>query len=299
MQDNNRKVPEVTIDDALNLFLAVTYPDGIPEGVDKEQLLEILRQKIAKDRPEWARADAQASASSAADSEAKNYSRVKEEITRRAQQEDVPQDPEERYFYERRKQAQQNRLQKEEDNRERQIREDLRQRLAAQKKEAAEETLEKAVRIRQALEQRLKKALQVQGENTGPLNMKPPDAGSPQPLQHSQPTTGHIEQPHIGQPQISTFDRNFWENLKTMEPKEQVESLRRFNRDRREKLKTREEVLKTAQKSTREKQREPLILSTDRENDEPRNTLSGIRDKQKMGFSHRKERQNQPLKLEL
>lgn len=299
MQDHNRKIPGISIDQALNLFLAVTYPNGIPEGVDQEQLMKILREKIAKDRPEWAGADARDPAPSTADPKDKSYSGVKEEIARQAQQEQVPQDPEERYFYERRQQARQNQLQKEEDNREQQIREDLRQRLVTQKKQAARETLDKAVRIRQALEQRLKKVLLLQGENNHSLTMNPPGAGSPRPLQHSEPNDRHIEKQDISQPQISTSGKKFWENLKNLEPKEQVETLRRFNRDRRQKLKTREEVLKTAKKRGREKQREPLTLSIDRDREETKKPAPGPRDEQSMKFSHEKPKKNQSLHLEL
>lgn len=182
---DNQKAPDISIDEALNLFLAVTYPNGIPEGMDKEQLMKALRQKIAKDRPGWAKTDEErtcASRDAGSPPDCRSYSQLKDEIARKAQQEDIPEDPEERYLYERRKEARQNREQKRAEEQEHQIREDLRKRLTAQKKEEDQETLEKAVLIREALEKRLRQTMKTPQTQSPAKQGKKPLSSNMQPL---------------------------------------------------------------------------------------------------------------------
>ncbi|MCP5051991.1 MAG: hypothetical protein GY940_32785 [bacterium] len=264
--DNNQKAPDISIDEALNLFLAVTYPNGIPEGVDKEQLMDALRKQITKDRPQWTEADERNTppSSRASAPDGKSYAQVKETVIQEAQREDIPDDPEERYLYERRKEARQNREQKEADQREHQIREDLRSRLSSRKKEEGKETLEKAVLIRRVLEQRMQKVLQTQPppEKEKPSRLKVkldmPPAGIAMdglaPLKN-QPTPESIDvtvspgnelvpdSPSWEAPTGKESAGEFFNAIKDLDPDEKVRSFREFNQVRRGNLQTREDVL--------------------------------------------------------
>lgn len=272
--------PDISIEDALNLFLAVTYPNGIPGDVDKEQLMKILRQKIAKDRPQWAQADEEKNRLAHCDPhpDRQSYAQVKEKITQKAQQEDIPSDPEERYLYERHKEALQNREQKKTEEREHKIREDLRQRLSARKKDDDDQTLEKAMLIRKALEQRLRRALETRGqpeleqpekEKPGKLNVNNVNNVSP----GLQPATigmdGLAPLKYQPGPAVSVDDlapapptwesippkekaREFFSAIKDLDPDEKVRSFREFNRARRSNLKNRDELLSPRRPSKHE-----------------------------------------------
>lgn len=250
------KTPGVSIQEALDLFLAVTYPNGIPEGIDKEQLLRVLREKIAKDRPEWARADAQNQ--STPQPETQNYSRIKDEIVQQAQKEEIPEDPEERYFYMRRKEARENRLKKEAEAREKQIREDLSKRLTERKNEDDKETLDKALRIRQALEQRITQALKMQQPDQEPLTLKPPAVPSA-PLKNDPPRTRDIASPEAA--------RQFFQHLEDLEPAEQIRGLQQFNRDRREQFQSREDVVRSSKRDSRKDRRMEMSMEKEEQED--------------------------------
>jgi hypothetical protein len=284
---SNQKTPDISIDDALDLFLAVTYPNGIPEGVDKEQLMKALKQKIAKDRPEWAKAGGDSSrASQTGDSNPQSYSQVKEEITQKAQQEEIPEDPEERYLYERRKEARRNREQKKAEEKEDKIREDLRKRLTAQKKGTDDQTLEKALQIRQVLEQRVHQVLQNQPPSTEekpsnlnlsiqPANITIPGFTSLKNL----PTAAPMDNLAPGLPTWESRTgkegaREFLNSIKDLDPDEKVRSFREFNRARRSKLKSREELL-SSRRPKRSGSDERMAMTMDRkENKEKDESLA-------------------------
>jgi hypothetical protein len=264
---NQHQPPGISIDDALNLFLAVTYPNGIPEGVDKGQLMDTLRQKIAKDRPQWAK-DGQTQNPPAS----QDYAKVKEQIVQRAQQEDIPGDPEERYLYERRKEAIQNRETKKEEEREHQIREDLRKRLIDHKNEEDKDTLEKALRIRKALEQRLCQSLQTQTqappgkEDKSKLNLgmqAPNVALTAQPI--SQPFTF---EPQPGKEKQAA--RDFFNQIKDLSPEDKVRSFREFNLARRHNLKNRDELLSSRKPSPYSKRKDAFSIDDPPEDKETR-----------------------------
>lgn len=284
---SNQKTPDISIDDALNLFLAVTYPNGIPEGVDKEQLMKALKQKIAKDRPQWAKAGGDSSRTSqTGDSNPQSYSQVKEEITQKAQQEEIPEDPEERYLYERRKEARRNREQKKAEEKEDKIREDLRKRLTAQKKGTDDQTLEKALQIRQVLEQRVRQALQNQSPST---EEKPSNLNlSIQPANIALPGFTSLKNPPAAAsmdnlaPGLPTWEsktgkedaREFLNSIKDLDPDEKMRTFREFNRVRRSKLKSREELL-SSRRPKRSGSDERMAMTMDRkENKEKDESLA-------------------------
>jgi hypothetical protein len=117
VSSHDGKVPEVSLDEALRLFLAIAYPQGLPAEVEQE-LAAAVKARVAVDRPEWAQASAetQAGAPAAASSvpaapEAQaqaagaSYSQIKAHVAQVAQADEIPSDPEERYFYERKQEV--------------------------------------------------------------------------------------------------------------------------------------------------------------------------------------------------
>lgn len=99
-------VPAVPVDEALELFLALAFPDGLPEGIDRAALVEQMRARIAGDRPEWAAA---------------SYV-----------------DPHEQYLEERRREADEHRARRQEEARVEEARAELLRRLLARKREIRE-----------------------------------------------------------------------------------------------------------------------------------------------------------------
>ncbi len=202
-QESKSPPPNVSIDEALELFLALTNPNGLPEGPERDELLRTLRQKVASDRPDWAAASEQAPSSQSTQESPQAYAQVKAEITRQAGAEPVPEDPEERYFYERHREARQNRERHRVEERENRIREDLRRRLLAEKKEADPATVERTLRIREMLESRLQQVA---------------------PAQHS-PEKLDLGPTKFPGPKLESLDSS-----------QRVEALRHFNRERRAQL---------------------------------------------------------------
>ena len=149
-----RPPPDVSIDEALNLFFALTYPKGPPEGIDREALLETLRAKIAADRPEWAATQEErsqrngASPAPAAEPGAESYSQLKAKLGEQARREEIPEDSEERFFYHRHQEARENRERQRAEAREEQVREDLRKRLIADRNRPGGISLERVLEIR-------------------------------------------------------------------------------------------------------------------------------------------------------
>lgn len=274
------KTPDVSIDEALRLFLAVTYPNGLPDGVDSEKFMAVLRKKIAADRPAWAaRGDDECngngdSGTAGVKPEGKSYSEVKAEIVDQSRREQVPEDPEEKYFYERRKKARENRERRHAESREDTIRADLRRRLIAEKKEPDAGTLERVFRVRQALEDRVRTVLQLHGE---PAGVRDRDAAlalggftAPQSLVGAVTSTGgslrvlgesldvapkpdsasdadaDMEMGSLWDPtSVSRRDeiRESVKNLRSQDKKQQIETIRKFNGSQKADLKPRQDYL--------------------------------------------------------
>jgi hypothetical protein len=129
---SGQSVPAVSVDEALELFLALTFPRGLPEGIDRDRLVEQMRAKIAGDRPEWAAAS-RAAAPPAPETPAASYSEVKAAVAQKALQPDLPSDPQERYLEERRREADEHRAQRQEEARAEEARAELAQRIVARR----------------------------------------------------------------------------------------------------------------------------------------------------------------------
>ena len=160
MAQNNmfkkEKSPDVSIDEALEMFLALTYPQGVPDDVDKEKLFALLRSKISQDRPDWAEKSEAAKPAPKTVTEGENYSKIKQAIIDQSNQPEIPQDPEERYLYERKQEALANLERKKEEEQEAADQAALRQKLIEQNKEHQDkELLNKAQQVKLELQKRL------------------------------------------------------------------------------------------------------------------------------------------------
>lgn len=111
MASTGGKVPEVSIDEALRLFLAIACPGGVPAEAE-EALVAVVKQRVAEDRPAWAHASGEPvggpsphAPGQPAPAAPAPYSQIKAQAVQSAQAEDVPGDPEERYFHDRKQEA--------------------------------------------------------------------------------------------------------------------------------------------------------------------------------------------------
>lgn len=166
-------VPGISIEEALDRFLMLLHPGGLPAGHDREDLLRRLREVIARDRPAWAESYAPDREEPAA--EPATYAERKARLVAAARREDVPDDPEERFFYERAKEAAAARELRRAEERDDRIREDLQRRLAAEHGEADPATIERVLRIRRQIEERLRQVVpQPERFDAGPLDLAAP-----------------------------------------------------------------------------------------------------------------------------
>lgn len=155
--NKNNTTPEVSIDEALELFIAITYPQGIPEDVDKNKLFSTLKTQIAQDRPEWAAKSNDTNKKTASPASSGNYKEIKEAIIAKSNESDVPEDPEDRYLYERKQKALENLEAKKAEEKESTYKEELRKRIIEKNRSenVDEDFLNKTLKIKLELQKKL------------------------------------------------------------------------------------------------------------------------------------------------
>ena len=183
-EQNNKKPPFVSIDEALDLYLSMLHPGGLPEGEEKEKIVVAIREKIISERPEWA----ESSGIKQEQPPPKNYAELKGQIVQEAQKEELPEDPEERYHYERRKEAKENREKKLAEENAAESDAEIRKRLTEKNREENRETIERALLIRKALEKRANDVLKHRKLETDVVESKPNQSKSDRP-EFSEETT--------------------------------------------------------------------------------------------------------------
>ncbi|HWO24700.1 MAG TPA: hypothetical protein VNO30_38420 [Kofleriaceae bacterium] len=253
------EVPPVSIDEAIELFLAITCPGGVPEGVDREVLVSKLRERIAADRPEWAAASAPP-ATVAPPTPEVSYAQRKAAAVERARQAEIPSDPEERYFEERRQEARRNRELRDKEAEDAATRQRLIQRFMTEKRAAGtapehalglsrseadgaevpspeldEETLQRALRIRKLLVERMERSRSIEIDAPAVLEL-----GLERPAASRPAITDEVREPRAPAP--STW-REVAEVARDLSPDEQARVVRGFNESRRAGLKQREDLL--------------------------------------------------------
>lgn len=262
MSNKNNSVPEVSIDEALELYLSIACPNGLPEGEEKDKILSLMKDKIAKDRPEWTKFSENTSRQ--IDEETPNrYAEIKAQIVEQANREDIPEDSEERYLYNRRKEAKQNSNKKNNDEKETQQKDSLRNGLIERKKSNNEETLKRAALIKKAILEKSGQRLSPQFESLSPVNNDRPELKNNQ-----RPATGFSDTAVLNtakdyktlQHQKDSFDYDkytddehqtedkpdadkWFNDFKTLSMDDRAESIKEFNMRKRGMLQTREDVM--------------------------------------------------------
>lgn len=152
----SHKVPEISIDEALKLYLSMAFPQGLPEGEEGERIINTIKAKIASERPEWARASGWQSEK---DGDTSSYSQLKQKVVEEASKEELPEDPEERYLHLRRKEAAENSELRREEKREEEEKSNFRKALIEKKSSDDEELKKRAALIKKVLLERASKMM--------------------------------------------------------------------------------------------------------------------------------------------
>ncbi len=212
----SEQTPSISIDDALQLFLQLVGAGGLPDGPEKDALLEHMRARVAADRPQWAEASAPPPAPASPLEAKSEYAQTKAAIVAAAQASEIPIDPMERAMWEERQQARRNAEQRRADASEAEARERLRRRAIDEQHELDEVTLERALRIRRVLALKL--------EALTPARAPEPDLGAS--------SIEFSPAPSPAEPASISFS-----------VEERVEMMRAHNAERRALLKHREDVI--------------------------------------------------------
>jgi hypothetical protein len=254
--NNNQSVPDVSIDKALELYLSIAM-NGMKDGEEKDKLLAIMQEKIAKDRPEWAKRYANEN-QSVSEAPPDRYAAVKAQIVAKANAEEIPQDPEEKYLYLRRREAKENSLRKKETEKEVLRDEALRVRLIDQKQMQDEEVLKRAALIKKAILEKAKQRLSPQFETQSTMTntASAVDATQQKVIGFSEPikTVNQNtldELPSVKERltnekafnHVKPDSQEWFKNFKSLSMEDRSASIKEYNIRKREMLQTREELL--------------------------------------------------------
>lgn len=161
--NTKRKTPNIPIDEAIKLYLSMIYPNGVPDGLEEEKLFQKLREKIAKDRPNWDQKFPKILSEESKELVCeKTYSQIKQEIMQKSRESEIPSDPDEYYFYQRDQEAIYNRkMKKEEKKEEKKTKELIRKLIDSKKGKIKEAVLEKILKFREIIKSKLENRLHI------------------------------------------------------------------------------------------------------------------------------------------
>jgi hypothetical protein len=268
--NNNHNVPGVSIDEALELYFSIAL-NGVKDEDAKAKLLAALREKVAKDRPEWAQS--YANENNPAAESATRYSEIKAQIVEKANAEEIPQDPEEKYLYLRRKEARENALRKKELE-EAQLKEEaLREALIQQKQTQEDEVLQRAALIKKIILEKAKQKMSPQFGAAASLSnfsaqaetrqqnviafsetAKSPEQKTDEGVFNSNALTNE-KRLNEGKPNATEWFKDF----KSLSMDDRINSIREYNIKKRGMLQTRQELMWDRQSRGRKKNDEFLL----------------------------------------
>lgn len=259
-----KNIPEVSIDEALELYLSIACPNGLPEGAEKDRILDMMREKISKDRPEWAEASKTTEQEEIKEKE-NRYSAIKANVIKKAAESEIPEDPEERYLYNRKLEAKENSRQKRAEEKSDSREKKLRNKVIQDKKEQDDEVVKRAALIKKVILDRAASRMAPSYEKTGALNNEKPsfteaknrveainfsgDVGLEEGISFND--TGYRTETPERQKTTSTDENNsvdtkkWFSDFKSLSMDERLESVKAYNKQRRSLLKTREELMWT------------------------------------------------------
>ncbi len=260
-EKDRHKVPEISIDEALKLYISMAFPQGLPEGEEGEKILEAIRKKIAADRPDWAKASGLSDDEDYADEEPKSYSEIKQQAVEDSAREILPEDPEERYLYLRKKEALENSEQKRREQEEA-LAEDLnRKKVVDRKNEEDQELIQRAKLIKKIILERANQKLTPKFEERKVVkNPKPTISFSGQvknstdEIKHRSLTYHETDpetslkagdSPAFSEKKQAPDAREWFRDFKSLSVDDRIKSLQGFNQRKREMLQTKEDLMYT------------------------------------------------------
>lgn len=258
-RNKNNETPEVSIDEALELFIAITYPQGIPEDVDRDELFRTLKAKIAQDRPEWAAKNNDTNKKTAPPSATGNYSEIKEAIIAKSNEPEVPEDPEERYLYERKQKALKNLAAKKSEEKENAHREALRKKIIEKNRSKIvdEDFLNKTLQIKLELQKKLASIQKEPALHTEEKKIDKPEFSEAQNKASEvsfsdndiKPSTSLISEFSNELPFDDGLNNKensigFIKDIEKLDRSERIKAMQEFNKARRTSMKTKEAVLR-------------------------------------------------------
>ncbi|WP_421765352.1 hypothetical protein [Ekhidna sp.] len=260
-QNDSNKVPEISIDEALQLYLSMAFPQGLPEGEEGEVILKTIKEKIASERPEWAKASGWQNDQ---EEDASSYSQIKQQAVEDASKEELPEDPEERYLHLRREEARENSEQKREEKLEEEEKSSQRKALIDKKSSDDEALLKRAALIKKVLLERAKQRLAPDfSDHKVTASSKPSLAPHDSSINHQVVNLNKPAAPTMAvEPEIfltkdskafSTNDipkpnrkpdaKEWFKDFKTLSVDDRMESIKAYNQKKREMLESKHDLM--------------------------------------------------------
>ena len=264
----DNKVPEISIDEALELYISIAFPQGLPEGEQGQEILRVLKKKIAQDRPEWAKASGLADEEALVDDDPRNYAEIKKKAIEEARKEDLPEDSEERYLYLRRQEAIENSQRRKEEQRESQKEESIRKKVIKKKNTDDQELHRRASLIKKVLleKARQKMAPQLESKKIKPQFSEERDdktGKARKPFYHAQIAFSETITPGTDTPngpKVETLDhdsishdpepikekpdaKEWFRDFKSLSMEDRVESIKAYNLKKREMMDTKQDLV--------------------------------------------------------
>ncbi|MBC6400866.1 MAG: hypothetical protein GDA37_07640 [Ekhidna sp.] len=267
-QKEHHKVPEISIDEALKLYLSVAFPQGLPEGEEGERILKAIKEKIASERPDWAKASGW---QNEADEEPRNYAEVKQAAIEEAAKEDIPEDPEERCLHLRRQEALENSRLKREKATETDRQAAFRKEVISKKNEDDRELVKRAALIKKVLLARVRQKKMTPEPSTNQVKpSEDPTFSKPRVKPSKESTTSHQQVSFSRSASVGMTDnfssqldpinindyerkdqktdqkpdaRDWFKDFKSLSMEDRLKSIQEFNQRKREMLKTKEELM--------------------------------------------------------
>ncbi len=262
-EKDRHKVPEISIDEALKLYISMAFPQGLPEGEEGEKILGAIRKKIVADRPEWAKASGLTGDEDQAGDEPRSYSEIKQKAVEESAREILPEDPEERYLYLRKKEALENSEQKRREQEEA-LAEDLsRKKVVDRKNEEDQELIQRARLIKKIILERANQKLTPKFEERKVVKSPKPTISFSGQVKNSGDEIKHQvltfqdqeidpeaysndgDSPEFSKKKQALDAQEWFKDFKSLSIDDRIRSLQDFNERKREMLQTKEDLMYT------------------------------------------------------
>ncbi|MEP1032374.1 hypothetical protein [Ekhidna sp.] len=271
MRKDKKNIPEISIDEALQLYISMAFPQGMPEGEEGERILKIIKEKIASERPEWAKASGWLSDQ---DEDTGSYSQLKQRVVEDASKEDLPEDSEERYLYLRRQEAKENSEHKKIEQQEQQAKTDFRKAHVESKATKEDELLKRAALIKKVLLERASNKMMPDfGENKVTASTsssvskpqisaikhetihldKPTSTQKRQEVEHGRTISASLDKNNEFRSKRKPDAKEWFKDFKSLNVEDRVESIKSYNQKKREMLENKLDLMWDGRSSGKKK----------------------------------------------